>query len=260
MAHNHHHVSNTESEKLLQVQDQEGCPDPSPSTALIPKDSDFFPSVALAAALLLIFVSVLPLLSQSGTAFVPFQKLGNFSRKEANFHPLLYIQPRSTQLTLEALAKNHEENITVLAVAKEQATLTLLCFSKNVFSLLSKQSQGLSVIRQVMEDMRNNSNARSSEVFSVSVVTQRRGHGPHCTVLRPPSPVTGNVHLTEISSPQEKEVTEQRESFTIARELLELMYKTGLVPETFEVKGTSRHHVKVMHVLGDPYLESGIVC
>ncbi|KAM4021068.1 uncharacterized protein ACNLHF_001219 isoform 2-T2 [Anomaloglossus baeobatrachus] len=242
-------VHHTESEKLH----QEGCPEPSPSRALTPEDSDFFPSISLAAALLLIFISVLPLLSQTGTAFVPLRKLGNFSRKEAHFHPLLYIQPRSTQLTLETLAKSQEETITVLAVAKEDAVKTLVCFSKNVVALLSRQSQGYLVIRQVTK-VQTLRDIMTSGVFSVSVITRRKEHLPHCTIRKPVS--LGNVHQTEIM-PQEEKVTMQTESTIIAKELLELVYKTGQVPETFEVKGD---HVKVIHVLGDPYLESGIVC
>lgn len=265
MAHNRQHDLNAESEKVPQVVDQEGYPDPSPSRVLIPEDSDFFPSVSLAAALLLVFVSVLPMLSQPGTVFVPFRKLGNISRKEAHFHPLLYIQPRSTQLTIETLAKNREETLTVLAVAPEHATQTLVCFSKNVIALLSKPGQGPSVIRQGVEvktlkDRRNSSGTRASEVFSVSVMSQRRGHIPHCTILRPSSPMTGNIHLMEITPSLERERTMWRESSAIAHAFLELVSKTGQIPETFEVKGSSRHHVKVIHVLGDPYLESGIVC
>ncbi|XP_056395325.1 uncharacterized protein LOC130291019 [Hyla sarda] len=251
MAHSRQGVPNAESQKLPRAVDQEGCPDPSPSGALIPEDSDFFPSVSLAAALLLIFISVLPLLSQPGMVFVPF-------RKEAHFHPLLYIQPRSTQLTIETLAKSQKETTMVLAVAKEHATQTLMCFSKNVMALLSKQGQGHPVIRQsveveALEDRRNSSVTRASGVLSVSVITKIRGHTPHCTILRPPS-------LLEISLHQERGVTVRRESSTIAHDLLELVHKTGQVPETFKVKAFPRCHVKVLHVLGDPYLESGIVC
>ncbi|XP_069842948.1 uncharacterized protein [Dendropsophus ebraccatus] len=264
MAHNHQGVPNAESEKVPRTADQERFPDPSLSRAMIPEDSDFFPSVSLAAALLLVFISVLPMLLQPGTAFVPLRKLGNVSRKEANFHPLIYIQPRSTQLTIEALAKNQEKNITVLAVAKEDAAQTLVCFSKNVMALLS-QGQGHPAIRlrvevKALEDIRNSSGTKASEVFSVSVITQRTGHVPHCTILRPTSPMAGNVHLMEIASPQEGEETMQRDSSFIAHDFLELVQKTGQVTEIFEVKGSPRHHEKVLHVLGDPYLESGIVC
>ncbi|XP_066436478.1 uncharacterized protein [Eleutherodactylus coqui] len=262
MANNHQCVQNADSEKVPQVVDQEGCPDSSPSRALIPEASDFFPSVSLAVALLLIFISVLPMLSQPGMVFVSFRKLDNISRKEVHFHPLLYIQPPSTQLIIETLAKDREETITVLAVAKEHATQTLVCFSKNLFALLLKQGQGEPVTQQVMEvktlqDLKNISNARALEVFSVSVTTKRKGHIPYCTILRP---LNGNVHLMEITLSQHREVTMQRESSIIAHELLELMHKTGQVPETFVVKGSPRHRVKVIHVLGDPYLESGIVC
>ncbi|KAM3910536.1 uncharacterized protein RB166_019384 [Leptodactylus fuscus] len=265
MAHNHHYVPDQESEKGPRVVDQDGCPDPTPSRALVPEDSDFFPSVSLAAALVLIFISVLPMLSQPGTAFVPFRKLGNISRKGTYFHPLLHFQPLSTQLIIETIVKNPEEIVTVLAVAKEPAAQTLVCFSKNVIALLSKQGQGHPVIRQVVEvqtlkDLKNISRMRASEVFSVSVMVQRRGHMVHCTILRPVSPLNGIIHLTEITPSQESEVTVQGETFSIAHEILELVYKTGQVPETFEVKGSLKPHVKVIHVLGDPYLESGVVC
>ncbi|KAG8554966.1 hypothetical protein GDO81_003949 [Engystomops pustulosus] len=264
MAH-YRHAPSGEPDKDPGVEDEDGCPDPSPSRALAPEDSDFLPSISLAAALLLIFISVLPILSQPGTVFVPFNKLGNISRRGAQFHPLLYVQHRSTQLILETLTKNQEETITIVAVAKESATRTLVCFSKNVIALLSKQGQGDPVIRQkimevqTLKDMMNDSKARTSEVFSISVMTRRQGDVPHCTILRPTRPMTGHIHLTEIM-PQDGEVTMRTEAPSIAHDLLEHLYKTGQVPETFEVKGSPKHDGKILHVLGDPYLESGIVC
>ncbi|XP_075042231.1 uncharacterized protein LOC142101738 [Mixophyes fleayi] len=233
----------------------------SPTVTLKPEASDFFPSVSLAVVLILVFISVLPMLFQSGTGYDPVSTLAGVKGKAAHFHPLLYGQPLSTQRTLESLHKNVDEDVTVLAVAKEDASQTLVCFSTNVFSLLAKQDQDQSVSQQVWEFRPsaatwNTSAGRRSQFFSVAVITQRRGQHPHCVILGPPNPVTGNVTLMEISlysSPLERKV-----SSIIADKLLQHLYKTGLVPETFEVRESKRQHL--IHIEGDPYIERGIVC
>ncbi|XP_063791582.1 uncharacterized protein LOC134947407 [Pseudophryne corroboree] len=236
---------------------------------LVPEDSDFLPSVSLAAVLVLVFISVLPMLLQPDTGYEAVRTLASVRGNIAHFRPLLYGQPLSTQLTVERLNKigDQVEVITVLAVAEEDAFQTLVCFSSKMVSLLSKQGQVQSVIKQVWGNRPlaatwNNSAVRLSKFFSVAVITQRTGQNPHCAILGPPNPVTGDMCLMEISlpsSPSERSVTMRRESRTIADQLLQHLYRTALVPESFEIREPRRQQLGVIHIKGDPYLERGMV-
>ncbi|XP_040180102.1 uncharacterized protein LOC120913867 isoform X1 [Rana temporaria] len=227
------------------------------------ENSDFFPSVSLAVVLFLIFISVLSVLFQRNTGYITIKKLSDVNGRAVQFHPLLYRQPLLTQLMVGRLVKNWDEGTIVLAAA-EDATQTLECFSINIMAILSNQIQPF--IKQVGEHkppeaIRNHHFARIPKAFSVAVITRTKGNIFHGVILGPPSLVTGNLYVMEIklqASGEQSTVLE--EPLDIAIELLHHLYKSKPIPDTFEVRNSTRQQLGVIKIKGDPYLESGLVC
>ncbi|KAM5146759.1 uncharacterized protein ACMZJ9_013926 [Mantella aurantiaca] len=238
--------------------------DPNPEDAWRAEDSDFVPSVSLAVVLILIFISVLPVLFQPNAGYIALKKLSDVNGRAVQFHPLLYRQPLSTQLMVGRLVKNADEGITVLVVA-EDALRTLECFIINVMAIISNNAQPF--IKQVGEhkpsEAWSHRVTRTLKVFSVAVITLTKGQIPHGVILGSPSLVTGNLHFMEIKL-QSSSIGEKspvlRESLTIAVELLHHLYKPKPIPDTFQVRNSTRQQFEVFNIKGDPYLESGCVC
>ncbi|MEE6505300.1 hypothetical protein FKM82_005487 [Ascaphus truei] len=264
-------------ENLPWIREQPGFPDPTPSQtrALVPECSDFLASVSLAAVLGLIFVIVVSVLFSSGSSCVPASHLvgpaRSFHRKLVQFQPLLASQPLATWWTLERSLWGHSQKepvITVIAVAKEDASQTLLCFSSSLISLLLMQSQAQNVSKRLLYykpfDFSWTSNsARFSGIFSIAVLIQRKGQSPYGVILGLHISLTGGGHLWEMvlsPSQMENEVTMHNEASTVAAEILQVVYRTGRVPETFGKGESVEKHLPVLQLIGDPYLEGGFVC
>lgn len=234
---------------------------PTPEDPRSAENSDFFPSVSLAVVLFLIFISVLSVLFQRNTGYIAINKLSDVNGRAVQFHPLLYRQPLLTQLMVGRLIKNWDEGTTVLAAA-EDATQTLECFSINIMAILSNQV----FIKQVGEHkppeaIWNHHFTRIPKAFSVAVITRTKGGIPHGVILGPSSLVTGNFYVMEIklqASGEQSTVLE--DSLDIAIELLHHLYISKPIPDTFEVRNSTRQQLGVIKIKGDPYLESGLVC
>ncbi|KAM8934322.1 uncharacterized protein RCH25_004776 [Pelodytes ibericus] len=253
-------------EKDPRVREQPISSEPPSLTPKDPRGSDFFPSVSLAALLGIVFVLVVSVMfSESGGA----SPLGRVRGRLVHLHPLFTSQTSATRWALEnSLQPNRDGGVTVIAVSDNHAAQTLRCFSRNLISSLSHPSQAHNVTQRLREYKPNMSSwirrtARSTRAFYVTVVDQRKGQAPFGVILGPEDNLVEGRHLWEmtLTVPNVENVENQDNGASgLAKEVLNLLYTTGRIPETFDRGRFGEEHLPVIHILGDPYLESGFVC
>ncbi|KAM6431140.1 uncharacterized protein PHA67_001921 [Liasis olivaceus] len=119
---------------------QSGC---SESPSWEPQESDCLPSIFLAVFLVLIFVSVSVLLLCHQTVHFPLRDHKAWSPNRVRL--LFPNQPESTWMTFQRyvcnpLGKSHLEELWILVgIGPGDASKTLLCFTKVMLSLLTRQ-------------------------------------------------------------------------------------------------------------------------
>ncbi|XP_068105322.1 uncharacterized protein [Hyperolius riggenbachi] len=261
MAQSRHGLPSQEagSEKSLGPADHPKVPQ---SRTWMAEDSDFFPSVALAVVLFLVFISVLPVLFQPNKAYLPLlRQMSTVKERTLQFHPFLYGQPLSTQQAVERLHKDVEAGAVVVAVAGEDAHRTLECFSINVMALLSShQGQVWSFIKRVGEHKHpeatwNKNSTQLPKTYSVAVITLTKGHISQGIILGPP----GTLRLMEVNFPRSPP-SELNELLSLASNFLHQLHKTGHISETYKATTPRRRRLAVIRITADPHLESGMVC
>ncbi|XP_031747431.1 uncharacterized protein LOC100485511 [Xenopus tropicalis] len=235
-----------------------------PQTRTMAADrSDFFPSVSLAGVLLIVFLLVIPVLFPSvhplGSHSIPVN--GTF----VQLHPLLTSQPLSTRWALQKIFRGIRiEGITVIAVAQDDAVQTLVCFSSYLISLLSHKSTTDNVTKSLRHtDLQARNSAGTQEGFYVSVITQEKGQSPYGVILGPGTSKAGGGLQWEMSltlKQMDNEQTMLKEALFLAGELLQILQKTGQVPQTFGKTEFWGKKFPVLRITGNPYLESGYVC
>ncbi|XP_053551701.1 uncharacterized protein LOC128642867 [Bombina bombina] len=258
--------------KVLTIQEQTYYHD---TAASVWEDSDFWPSVSLAGLLSLIFVLVAHVLVLAGGApLIPFTGHGpSINSSHIHFQTLLPSQPAATwralgmSLQLSELVEQTPIT-TVIAVAKEDASRTLICFSSSLMSLLTQQHQAQNLTKKLLHDETlkisiSSSIARSSTAFYIMVVTQRNEQLPYGLILGPQHSVNRDEPLWKmtLSFPEIKNIVSMdREASAIATEILQNLYKSERIPQTYIKKGTAGHSIPVLLIQADPYLENGFVC
>ncbi|XP_063287756.1 uncharacterized protein LOC134572616 [Pelobates fuscus] len=268
MVHNHQGISihEPDPDKDPWTRDQPGSPETTPTRVQIATDSDFYPSVSLAALLSLIFILVVCLMSSGSGINGRAISLGRIGEKMVRLHPLLSCQTLATRRSLDnSLKPNRDGVTTIIAVTNSNAVQTLICFTSNLISLLSSQANNVTKRLQdysspVLSGIINNSPSR---VFHVAVVTIRTGQAPFGIILGPEDYLFGGTHLWKMTLNVPKGENErglQNNISDLAVDVLKFLYKTKHIPEVFEKSGYTEKCLPVLHITGDPYLESGFVC
>ncbi|XP_053329650.1 uncharacterized protein LOC128503553 [Spea bombifrons] len=246
-------------------------PEPSetPRSRKVPEESDLCPSVSLAALLVLIFILVVFVLLPAGAGRTKAMPLGHIGGRLVRLHPLFLSQSLATRWALESsLRPDRDGLITVAAVAKNDATQTLICFCSNVISLLSRQSETRNATKRLRDYKPENFSwvdgiTRSSGSHRVAVVTQRVGQAPYGIILGQESDTTGGRHFWELtlSVPSVKnEGILHGEGSDVASKLLRHLHATRWNPKTFKEGLLPEDGLRVLQIIGDPYLENGFVC
>ncbi|KAG8447485.1 hypothetical protein GDO86_014834 [Hymenochirus boettgeri] len=256
-------IPDAESEKVPEDEDLSDHEEAPPTSSLETEDSDFFPSVALAGLLFLVFLLVIPVL------FPPHHSLKNHSISIngtlVQLPPLLASQPQPTQWALHKIFRiTNAEGFTVITVAEDDALHTIVCFSSYLLSLLSQKSSASNVTKSLQYSKPRDFSWKSSRTektkgFYISVITQKSGQAPYGLILGP-EVFTGGIRkqweMILTASQMDNRMSLYREASEISTEVLQNLLRKGQL-EQWELWV---NQFPILQIAADPYLESGFVC
>lgn len=262
----------TDEDQTEEKSAESGCSD-GPSWQ--PQESDCLPSVFMAAFLALVFVSVSMVLLCHGTVHFSLRDLKALSLNTAHLpkedfqslHLLFPNQPESTWRTiLRSVCKSHlEEPWILVGIGPGDASRTLLCFTKMMLSLLTRQkSIGVELLDSTspwLPPMGSSEN-KTWLISSVKVLWGEQSL-PRGLVVTWQSLLDGKGEVAKNSFALLGDGVEQiREKFPLQRLIPSLISRILSLNHDGRPKKVMIDHEDylVLFIISEPYLKSGLVC